>query len=67
MKKDFENDNNRNNNKNIGIIKNLPTSEYIEATVQKDVEQGLLNLAKLQPSKPIEFLGNYLIEKSKNI
>ena len=46
-------------------IKNLPTSKYIEVTVQKDIEQGLLNLAKLQPPTPIEFLGNYLIEKSK--
>ena len=40
-------------------IKNLPTSKYIEVTVQKDIEQGLLNLAKLQPPNPIEFLGNY--------
>ena len=51
--------------KNNEEIKNLPTSEYIQATVQKDVEEGLLNLAKLQPKNPIEFLGNYLIEKSK--
>ena len=46
-------------------IKNLPTFEYIQATVQKEVEQGLLNIAILKPSNPIEFLGNYLIEKSK--
>ena len=55
------------NIKNNEEIKNLPTSEYIKATVQKDVEEGLLNLAKIQPANPIEFLGNYLIEKSKNI
>ena len=46
-------------------IKNLPTFEYIQATVQKEVEQGLMNIALLKPSNPIEFLGNYLIEKSK--
>ncbi len=59
--KDSKNNNIYNNEE----IKNLPTSKYIEVTVQKDIEQGLLNLAKLQPSNPIEFLGNYLIEKSK--
>ena len=57
---------NNNSMKNKEEIKNLPTSEYIQATVQKEVEQGLLNLAKLEPPNPIEFLGNYLIEKSKN-
>ena len=46
-------------------IKNLPTFEYIQATVQKELEQGLMNIALLKPSNPIEFLGNYLIEKSK--
>ena len=46
-------------------IKKLPTFEYIQATVQKEVEQGLMNIALLKPSNPIEFLGNYLIEKSK--
>ena len=46
-------------------IKSLPTFEYIQVTVQKEVEQGLMNIALLKPSNPIEFLGNYLIEKSK--
>ena len=48
------------------IIKSLPTIEYIQATVQKDVQQGLLRVARLKPSNPIEFLGKYLLEKSKN-
>ena len=64
--KDKEPQNNNNLMKNMDDIKNLPTSEYIQATVQKEVEQGLLNLAKLEPPNPIEFLGNYLIEKSKS-
>ena len=48
------------------LIKSLPTLEYIQATVQKDVQQGLLRVARLKPSNPIEFLGKYLLEKSKN-
>jgi hypothetical protein len=48
------------------LIKSLPTIEYIQATVQKDVQQGLLRVARLKPSNPIEFLGKYLLEKSKN-
>ena len=51
--------------KNKEEIKNLPSFEYIQATVQKEVEQGLMNIALLKPANPIEFLGNYLIEKSK--
>ena len=48
------------------LIKSLPTLDYIQATVQKDVQQGLLRVARLKPSNPIEFLGKYLLEKSKN-
>ena len=54
--------NDNSNNKN----KYLSTDEYFKATIQKDLEQGLLNLALLHPADPIKFLGNFLIEKSKN-
>ena len=47
------------------LIKSLPTIDYFQATVQKDVQQGLLRVARLKPSNPIEFLGKYLLEKSK--
>lgn len=60
---------NKNNNNTYSSedIKNLPTCEYIEATVQKDIQNGLLNLARMQPSDPIKYLGEYLLEKSKNL
>ena len=46
--------------------KYLPTDDYIKATVQAEIEQGLLNIAMLHPANPIKFLGNYLLEKSKS-
>ena len=47
-------------------MKNLSTEDYFRFTIQTELEQGLLNIAMLHPSNPIKFLGNYLIEKSKN-
>ncbi len=74
-----ENNNNSNENKvaqnegnnnskpqdNIDI-KNLPSYEYFQRTVQKEIQQGLLNLYNAKPSNPIKFLGEYLLEKSKS-
>ena len=57
--------NNKNNNYN-DKLKYLPADEYFKVTIQKDLEQGLLNIAILHPADTIKFLGNYLIEKSKN-
>ena len=47
-------------------MKQLPTEEYFKKTIQTELEKGLLNIAMLHPANPIKFLGNYLIEKSKN-
>ena len=47
-------------------MKNLPSDEYFRLTVQDALEQGLLNIAMIHPKNPIKFLGNFLIEKSKN-
>ena len=47
-------------------LKYLPADEYFKLTVQKALEQGLLNIAMVHPTDPIRFLGNYLIEKSKS-
>ena len=58
--------NNNKNNNNNDKLKYLPADEYFKVTIQKDLEQGLLNIAILHPADPIKFLGNYLIEKSKN-
>ena len=48
-------------------MKNLSTEEYFRLTVQDALEQGLLNIALVHPANPIKFLGNFLIEKSKQI
>ena len=53
-------DNNLNNN-----INNLPTSDYIKMTVEKELIEGLFLLSQEQPENPIEYLGNFLINKSK--
>lgn len=41
------------------------TRHYLEQTVVNAVMQGMAELAKERPNNPLEFLGNYLIEKSK--
>ena len=46
-------------------IKSLPTLDYIQLTVQKEVQQGLLEVARKKPKKPIKFLGEFLVQKSK--
>ena len=64
--RDIDADNRKNNNNNKGDdVRSLPTLDYIEATVQKDVQEGLIGLARLKPDNPIEFLGKYLYDKSK--
>ena len=52
-------------NKNKNSLKNLPTDEYFKLTIQDVLQQGLLNIAMIHPTDPIRFLGNFLIEKSK--
>ena len=54
-----------NKNKNKNRLKNLPTDEYFKLTIQDVLQQGLLNIAVIHPTDPIRFLGNFLIEKSK--
>ena len=54
------------NNINNRKMKQLPTEEYFKLTIQTELEKGLLNIAMIHPANPIKFLGNYLIEKSKN-
>lgn len=43
------------------------TRQYLEATVVNAVMQGMAELSKQRPDNPLAFLGNYLIEKSKEI
>ena len=63
--KNIEEPNLVNNNINHKM-KQLSTEEYFKITIQSELEKGLLNIAMLHPANPIKFLGNYLIEKSKN-
>ena len=76
LEKKFEKEDKINEVKEINIkvpftsnnrkMKQLPTEEYFKMTIQTELEKGLLNIAMLHPANPIKFLGNYLIEKSKN-
>jgi len=43
----------------------LPTLDYIRVTVQEEVQQGLLKVAREKPDNPIEFLGKFLVNASK--
>ena len=60
-------DENKINNTNLGKaqINSLPTLDYIRLTVQTEVQQGLLKLARERPPNPIEYLGKYLVSASK--
>ena len=61
-----KNDNQNPNKLNKVGLKDLPSYEYIRMTVQKEIQQGLLYISKNNPKNPIKFLGEFLIEKSKN-
>ena len=52
-------------NLNKAKINSLPTLDYIKVTVQKEVQQGLLKLAREKPDNPVEYLGKFLIAESK--
>ena len=54
-----------NNNLQKAKINSLPTLDYIRVTVQKEVQQGLLNVARARPDNPIEYLGKFLLGESK--
>jgi len=60
----FEENKNEADNLNNNI-NNLPTSDYLKMTVEKELIEGLFLLSQEQPSNPIEYLGNFLINKSK--
>ena len=51
---------------NKNIKKKSPADEYFKLTIQNVLQEGLLNIAMIHPKDPIRFLGNFLIEKSKN-
>lgn len=67
--KDYDEDNHNNsknnNQKKSDDIRSLSTLDYIKETVQKEVQEGLLEVARKKPKKPIYFLGKFLVEKSR--
>ena len=38
---------------------------YLEETVTAAIQEGMMKLVEQKPENPLEFLGNFLIEKSK--
>lgn len=73
VNKSDDNKNKNDNNQNQGqgekpaVVKGSQgsTRQYLEQTVVNAVMQGMAELAKEKPNNPLEFLGNFLIEKSK--
>ena len=43
------------------------TRQYLESTVVNAVMQGMAEISKERPDNPLEYLGNYLIKKSKEL
>ena len=41
------------------------TRAYLESTVTATVQEGMLELAKVRPENPLEFLGNFILNKAK--
>jgi protein dpy-30 len=41
------------------------TRAYLESTVTAVVQEGMLELAKTRPDNPLEFLGNFILNKAK--
>ena len=70
QKDNKQENNNDNNNKSAPNekldLKNLPSYEYFQKTVQKEIQLGLMNVSKLKPADPIKYLGEFLLEKSKS-
>lgn len=55
---------NQNKKSKADLVK-LPIRQYMDATVVPSLLIGLSTLAKERPPKPLEFLGKFLLQKSK--
>lgn len=44
----------------------MSTRSYLEQSVVSVVMQGMTEVAKVRPDNPLEFLGNYILNASKN-
>ena len=54
--------NERNNNPAEKVIS---TRAYLEETVVSVVQEGMLELARTKPDNPLEFLGNFILQRAK--
>lgn len=43
----------------------ISTRAYLEQTVVSVVQEGMLVLARTKPDKPLEFLGNFILQRAK--
>ena len=43
----------------------LSTRAYLESTVYQVVQEGMLELARKKPANPLEYLGNYILNRAK--
>ena len=66
------NDVNLNNNKASNNAYKVPTPEqvvstraYLEQTVTSVIQEALLELARNRPPNPLEFVGNYILNRAK--
>ena len=65
-----QNESERSSQKNDNQNENKPeqiqsTRAYLESTVTAVVQEGMLELAKQRPENPLEFLGNFILNKAK--
>lgn len=44
----------------------LSTRQYLEMTVVNAVMQGMAEIARERPNNPLEYLGNYLLQRANN-
>ena len=65
------NNNNSNNNneetktlENKPIVPQLSTRAYLEQNVTPVVQEALLECARKRPNNPLEFVGNYILERA---
>lgn len=45
----------------------MSTRSYLEQTVASVVQEGMIELAKNRPPNPLEFLGNFILERARNM
>ena len=67
LKLKSSNQNSQNSNTNQTTPdQNVSTRTYLEQNVVSVVQEGMYELAKTRPDNPLEFLGNFILERAKN-